>query len=324
MTSEQLLCQALGLYNLQQPEPEFIRHNENMTYRINCADKTYVLRIHKPVEGFSTGIFNMNHRRAELVYSELDIIYALKNGTDLPMQTPVCGINGGLVQSLSDNTPVTLLEWVEGETVENAGTTPEILKYSGKLMAEMHAFFLQKSELSKRYIRYDYDQTILPRIAERIESAARAEILTTEQMRTVLKALDEICRRFDELDSIQEKHLVHADLGKSNVIIAPDGRLTPIDFSLCGYSHFYMDIGGIFGLDCNDEGRKHIIEGYKSVRNCVINPRYIEPYLALSVLLFIAGQYERAKDWAWFPGHMERWRRDIFEPLADKASFILV
>jgi Ser/Thr protein kinase RdoA (MazF antagonist) len=123
---------------------------------------------------------------------------------------------------------------------------------------------------------------------------------------------------------LQEKHIVHADLGKSNVIVGTDGRLTPIDFSLCGYSHFYMDIGGIFGLNHDDENRKHIIEGYKSVRNCEINPRYVEPYFSLGVVLFIACQYERAKNWDWFPGNMERWCRDIFQPLADKRSFITI
>jgi len=84
-----------------------------------------------------------------------------------------------------------------------------------------------------------------------------------------------------------------------------------------------MDIAGIFGLNHNDENRKHIIEGYKSVRNHEIIPRYVEPYLALGVVLFIACQYERAREWEWFPGNMERWCRDIFQPLADRQAFIL-
>jgi len=146
----------------------------------------------------------------------------------------------------------------------------------------------------------------------------------SEQARTILRALDETRRRFDELDAMREKHIVHADLGKSNVIAGADGRLTLIDFSLCGYSHFYMDIGGIYGLNHDDEGRRHIIEGYKSVRDCEIIPRYIEPYFALGIILFIAGQYERAKDWDWFPGHMERWCKDVFRPLGDDAEFILI
>ena len=323
MTTSDILSEALSLYSLKQPQAEFIRHNENMTYKITGIDGQYILRIHKPIEGFSPDPYNMDYSRDDLIQNELDIISALKNGTDLSMQTPVYGINGGLVQILTDGTPVTLLKWVEGQTVESAGMTTEILKDSGKLMAQMHTFFSQKAELDKRHIRYNYDQTILPRIAGRIDNAARAGIVKHEQVRTILRSLDEMRRRFDELDNIQEKHIVHADLGKSNVIIGTDGQLTPIDFSLCGYSHLYMDMGGIYGLNHNDEGRRHIIEGYKSVRKCEINPRYIEPYLAMGVVLFIACQYERAKGWDWFPGNMERWCRDIFGPLADNTEFIL-
>ena len=322
-TSEQLLTEALGLYCLEQPQAELIRHNENMTYKITDMDTNYVLRIHKSIEGFSADIYNRNYDHIEMVLNELAVISSLKNGTALPVQTPVRGRNGGLVQVLTDSTPVTLLEWVEGITVESTGVTPEIAKDSGKMMAEMHMHLSKEAETGKQYVRYDYDQSILPGIAERIEHAACFGAITPEQARTIIKSLDETRQRFDELDHIQEKHIVHADLGKSNIIIGKDGRLTPIDFSLCGYSHFYMDIAGIFGLNHNDENRKHIIEGYKSVCNREIIPRYIEPYLALGVVLFIACQYERAREWEWFPGNMERWCRDIFQPLVDRQAFIL-
>jgi Ser/Thr protein kinase RdoA (MazF antagonist) len=257
---EHLLSEALGLYILKQPKAELIRHNENMTYKITDADKKYVLRIHKRVEGFSTDIHGMSFSHMELVQGELNIISALKNGADILVQTPVYGLNGILVQSLSDGTPVTLLEWIEGQTVENAGMTPEILRNSGKLMAKIHSFFSQCNEIEKKYSRYSYDQSTLTHIADKIESAARVEAISNEQAHIILNALDEARRRFDELDAIQEKQIIHADLGKSNVIVGPDGQLTPIDFSLCGYSHFYMDIGGIYGLNHNDESRKHILE----------------------------------------------------------------
>ena len=319
------------MYSLKRPQAELIRHNENMTYRLfdvdtdADADKNYVLRIHKSVEGFSTDIYNKSYRRIDLVQSELDIVSDLKNGTDLPIQTPVRSKSGRLVHALEDGTPVTLLEWVEGKTVEDVGITPEIAYESGKMIAVMHTFFSKQNPTVKLYTRYDYDQTLLPHIADKIEGAARLGAIKQEQARTIINALDETRRRFDELDNMQEKHIVHADLGKSNIIVGTDGRLTPIDFSLCGYSHFYMDIGGIFGLNHDDVIRKSIIEGYISVRrNCEIDPRYIEAYFSLGVVLFIACQYERAKNWDWFPGNMERWCRDIFEPLAGKRTFITI
>ena len=130
--------------------------------------------------------------------------------------------------------------------------------------------------------------------------------------------------RFNELDKIQDKCIVHADLSKTNMILNPNGQITPIDFSLSGYSHYYMDLGGLFGHIYSDVERKYILEGYKSVCQREINPYNIEPYFALQVILFIACQYERAKGWDWFADTMERWCRDIFKPLVNKTAFLLV
>lgn len=103
-----------------------------------------------------------------------------------------------------------------------------------------------------------------------------------------------------------------------------DNRIAPIDFSLCGYSHFYMDIGGLFGHIDSDTDKRHLLEGYESVRDIEIKPHYIEPYFALQVILFIACQYERAAEWDWFGSAMERWCRDIFKPLAERTDFLLI
>lgn len=324
MVTEQILIQALKLYSFTQPRAEFIRHNENITYKITDVEKEYVLRVHRPIEGFSTGILGMEISQIELIQSELDIIMDLGENTDLPMQKSVYGTNGSLVQVLADGTPVTLLEWVSGQTVDSIELSPYILVDSGKLMAQMHSFFQDNIKPPKHYVRYCYNQTILPKITERIENAAHIEIITPRQTNAIVKALREIRKRFDELDSLYEKQIVHADLMKGNVIIGAGGQLTPIDFSLCGYSHFYMDIGTIYGLSHDDVGRKNIILGYKSVRNSEINPRYIEPYFALGVLLFIACQYERARDWDWFPGNMKRWCGDIFQPLGNVTPFVKI
>jgi len=194
--------QALSLYNLKQPQADFIHHNENMTYKITDAGKAYVLRVHKPVEGFSVDIFDTNHSKIERIQSELEIISGLRNNTTIPMQAPVAGTNGSLVQTLADSTPITLLEWVTGETVNNIEMTPDILKDSGKMIGEMHSFL---SSAGKAYTRPAYDQSLLLRIAERIENAAYLEIIKPEQARIIEKALGEMRKRFDELDTMYER-----------------------------------------------------------------------------------------------------------------------
>lgn len=317
---DQLIILALELYNLIQPTAEFIRHNENITYKITDIDKKYVLRIHKPVIGYSLDIFNMNDY-GKLIDSELSIIESFKSN-GLLVQTPIKGKNGNFIQYLNDNTAVSLLEWIEGDTIDNVEMTPIILYEIGKTVATMYAFFIENS--SNQYYRYNYDQKLLVSVKHKMLLANQNKTITNEQLNLINDTLDEISKRFDELDNKFKKIIVHADLSKSNMIITADGSIVPIDFSLNGYSHFYMDIGGLFATFTNIEERKHLIDGYKVIRNVEINPYYIEPYFALQVLLFIACQYEKATHWDWFEKAMKRWCKEIFEPIITQKRFIFI
>jgi len=319
MESKSLLAEALSLYSLNNPESLHIRHNENMTYKIIDDNKPYVLRIHKPIEGFDVDFYGMPYGNVEIIQNEGKIIAALKNKTDLPMQTPAYGKNGRFVQSVSGGIPVTMLEWVDGQTFEEVDVTPTLLKASGAMIAKIHMLFAKKDN-GKPYVRFNYDQTLLLAIKQKIKSAAQTEIITPRQERIILNAINEMHKRLDELDKIEKKHIVHADLTNSNIIIGEDGRLTPIDFSLCGYSHFYMDIAGLYAA--SENGLKYIIDGYKSIRECEINPRYLELYFALQIVLFVAGQYKRANEWDWFEECVERWCRETFKPLAENIEII--
>jgi hypothetical protein len=78
-TSE-ILFEALSLYSLDNPKSELIRHNENMTYKVIDSDKQYVMRIHKPIDGFSPILSNIDCTRGTLIRNELNIITALKSG----------------------------------------------------------------------------------------------------------------------------------------------------------------------------------------------------------------------------------------------------
>ena len=83
------------------------------------------MRIHKPIAGFTNAFFPVN-RGMSKVQNELEIITALRVNTPLPMQSPVAGLNGRLVQTLPDGTIVTMLEWVDGQDVDDIEKTDEI------------------------------------------------------------------------------------------------------------------------------------------------------------------------------------------------------
>jgi thiamine kinase-like enzyme len=124
------------------------------------------------------------------------------------------------------------------------------------------------------------------------------------------------------LDDKEESCIpVHSDLSKSNIIYS-GGNPIPIDFSLSGYSYFYMDIGSLFGHFIKDEERETIIRGYRSITGEAVEQFFIEPFLVLQVILFIACQHEKAAKLEWFTGAMDRWCRDLFVPLAEKKPFL--
>jgi len=51
--------------------------------------------------------------------------------------------------------------------------------------------------------------------------------------------------------------------------------------------------------------------------------RYIEPFFALGVLLFIVCQHDKIYMQDWFGGAVERWRKIIFNPLINNKNFVL-
>jgi len=141
---------------------------------------------------------------------------------------------------------------------------------------------------------------------------------------TLLSALDAMQERFAALDARQTTILTHADLSLSNMVVSAAGDVTPIDFGLSGYSHYQMDIGGLFSHIQKAEDRQMLLRGYESAHGFACDMRSVEPYFALQVLLFIATQYERAVEWEWFSDALVRWCGDIFTPLADGKPFLLL
>jgi Ser/Thr protein kinase RdoA (MazF antagonist) len=129
-----LLDEALTRYGFRGCDAEFIRHNENMTFRVGGK---YLLRIHKHREGFTTDPIYEGYDRARLYENELALITHLKT-REMQMQTPVSNLNGELVTRLSDGTPATVLTWLEGHTVDKSELFPPLCRKIGGMTAELH------------------------------------------------------------------------------------------------------------------------------------------------------------------------------------------
>jgi thiamine kinase-like enzyme len=161
--------------------------------------------------------------------------------------------------------------------------------------------------------RFSYDQKLLDRLVAKAEQGEK--YLSAEAIRSIIKALKAVSLIMDEMDTSEVKLLVHADPSFGNMIWTNE-RVGLIDWSLSGYAHSYMDLGGLMGATSDREEQRLLIKGWESIRGKV-NRRYLDAYFSLSVLLFVCCQHTRAMEWNdWFPAALKRWQETIFDPLS--------
>lgn len=318
-----LLKEALYNYEIQHPQIEFIRHNENQIYKLKDMqlNNQYVIRIHKPRSDFSLDIFGDKKPSIDLLVSEMNLLNAISKNTEIPVQIPIKSKNGDFVTVLSDGTPVTLLTWVDGKTVEEIELTDKVLFKIGEMLGRFHDFSKKWSK-NINLNRYSYDKNLLINMLSKIETSVKLNVFSSEQFKVIVDAINGIIDCINELDlQKNSKGIVHSDLSKSNLIMN-NGRITPIDFSLCGNSHYYMDLGSLFSHFDKQEQRSCIISGYKSIIDEDIEVKYIEAFMVFQIVLFISTHIASAPQWDWFNAALNRWCKEFFIPFSNKTPFI--
>lgn len=318
---ESLVFNVLEQYDFTNPKIEFIRHNENITYKCIDGENTYLIRIHKPIDGFSLGIYRDNEKSTEYIASEMKLLYSINKKDGFILQKPVKNKKGLLVSVLPNGILATVLEWVQGEDISQITISKDIAEAIGSMIANFHC---STSKLEKKKItRYSYDKNILPLIDSELTLAQKSNHITNEQLFVMKDTLHMIEKTMSELEKMQgTAGFIHADLSPSNMILS-NKRIVPIDFSLSGFGYYYMDIAGILA-QLNDLAlRKNIIDGYEKAAQTKILVKHIEPFFALCVLLYIACQHDKASKEDWFEQAVVRWCEKIFRPVNCNNSFVL-
>lgn len=318
-----LLKEALYNYEIENFQIEFIRHNENETYKVKDTklNNQYVIRIHKSSTDFSLDIFGDKKHSIDLLIREMNILNAISENTEIPVQIPIKNKNGEFVTVLSDKTLVTLLTWVDGNTVEEIELTDKVLFKIGEVVGKFHRFSKNWSE-SSNFNRYSYDKSLLISMISKIKRGVELNIFSSEQFKVIEDAVNEIINRINELDlQKNSKGIVHSDLSKSNLIMN-NGQIVPIDFCLCGNSYYYMDLGSLFSHFNKQEQRSCIISGYKSIIDEDIDTKYIEAFMVFQIILFISTHIKNAQKWDWFNDTLNIWCKEIFIPFSNNIAFI--
>ncbi len=233
MQAKQLETQ-LRLWNgLKGGKATLINLSENHTFRIDMADGAkHIIRVHRPL-----------YQSLAAIKSELLWLQALKNDTDLPLITPLAGVDGELVQQValgnSKTSYAVRFAFEEGQEGDNANLH-DIFADLGRFAAICHSH-VERWQMPASFFRPTWNlNTILDknglwgdwRKAPKVE----AEILEILE-----KA--EVKARFKLSKYGTEKHrfgLIHADMRFANVLV-DNGKSRLIDFDDCGFGWFAYD-----------------------------------------------------------------------------------
>lgn len=301
LQQQKLVNEALAHYHISVSAIEFIRHNENLTCRVRDGEKSYVLRIRRPVEGFQLNIFETGFTPMELMTGEMKILQHLKYNADFPVQVPVCTESGSLVCTLNDGSPACLLEWLDGQALEGDPDGAHAAEL-GALAAHLHD--------SLRGIdvpRPDYSHGRIQTMQREITAAYELGHITEKQFAVCGDTLREIDRVMTELDSVPSaRSLIHSDMSLGNIIRTPRG-LAPIDFSLSGYGYRAQECGMIASNYESEDCQRSVCEGYARASGIEVDMHHLDAFFSMSVLLFISAQHGRFHGEEWFGEAMDRW-----------------
>lgn len=309
-----MIEEAVSYYNFSVCDSEFIRHNENMTYKVKKNDKSYLMRIHKPIQGFNLDLIRMNESHLNQIEDEIKLLEYITYNSDLGTQKVIKNRNGQSVTKLKDGTPVTVLEWIEATTLEKLVMTNEIALNVGIMLGKLHRS-VRSLNLAHRY---QYNEILISEMLNECAKAYENKHFNEEQTRIVNSTLYYIRDYF--LQHQESLVLVHSDLGKSNMLF-DNKKVIPIDLSLSGYSVPEMDLASVY-CHINDETlNAEILKGYRSAIDNNINEEAIKICICFQILLFVICQHNIVATKPWFSDKLNEWCKQQFIPLTTKKEF---
>lgn len=234
-----LVKAALQAYPIVSPTITFLRHNENITFRVvdRQTNETYLLRIHAPL----TEAFQGERQQPEMIASELCWLEALSNETELTLQRPVRTKNSELVALVEGNQeaiPCSLLHWLEGEPFPDIPSTVQATRL-GTIVATLHAH-ARAWIIPETFTRPAYDLAFHEQQINKLASGVSMGVIREEDYATIQGTLACVLAVLGQAQELLL--LIHADLHCGN-LLASGKAVYPIDFSLSGFGLPLFDLG---------------------------------------------------------------------------------
>lgn len=258
---------ALAAYAIEGCSLSFIRHSDNVTFRVVTADsRSFLLRIHVPI----TQAMGNHGADDNAVNSELLWLEALNQDIGLALPYPVRNQDGVLVTSVipeNSANPVhcTLLHWLEGETYQRDLESEQTAHQIGLILAKLHNHASQW-EIPQGFHRPRRDSAYFEGVLKALQPAmedGRVSAMDYFELETSIAILTGMLRSLDEDRGIFG--IMHADAHKGNMLYH-DGEIRLIDFSFCASGNYMFDIGICFS-DMQEALHWCFLEGYQSLRS---------------------------------------------------------
>ncbi len=278
--------QALACYPIASPSIQFLRHSDNLTFKITQGtdDKKFVLRIHKP---FTRNLADLR-QQPRAILSELLWMDALAKDAGIPVPPVVRNNAGQLITSVqlsSDGqiVPCSMLGWLDAEPYRpDAPEIENLAMQLGRLMARMHTHASQWQP-PEGFLRPRSGPEHILQIMDKLLPGIQMGIIQPEDYSVIKMTAEKIRDIVITIDRTPENwSLIHNDLHTGNWLYRGE-KVFPIDFSLCGYRVSplrYRHCAGSLGSE-NPALRRSFINGYLEKRNCQgISPGRWKPFLS--------------------------------------------
>ncbi|CAG7629982.1 hypothetical protein PAESOLCIP111_03155 [Paenibacillus solanacearum] len=291
-------------YSFDDPTVEFIRHNENMTYKVidNGSEDAYLLRIHKPITKNMQGV----QTTREAIRSELQYLLAWSSHSEMPVQIPVPNRNGELVSRIvieGEEVHCSVLKWIYGDTMSKSDfANRETVSALGKRLASLHQFS-QSFENDSSWIRPEYGIAWVNTMLTKLRSGETMGVITTEEFHLLEHAVLLVIDRMKGWSTgFETRGFIHADIHYSNLIRTSRG-ISFIDFGLSGFGYYAMDVA-LGALFTASELRDELLSGYVSMGSGIIDIAQLEDLMFLNISDYYAFLVSRTEKHMWIREHI--------------------
>ncbi|AJS60559.1 phosphotransferase enzyme family protein [Paenibacillus sp. IHBB 10380] len=321
--NDKMISEILREYPIHVSSTAFIRHNENLTYKVTdeVNGMSYLLRIHKAVTPNLSGL----QHTYEGLKVEMTLLQELNARTDILMQTPVRNTVGEWVTQWTEEGEViqsTLLQWIEGRDVQKDEViSKEHIIHLGEQVSNLHQFGrttgIRTSEFRPTHAGIAENESML----KQLELGVSLGIFSADDYIILKRFFEVLNSRLETYPQTSDTWgIIHADINKGNLLVTQHG-IAIIDFCLFGYGYYLYDVAGSV-LSFKPDERDHFIAGYTSKSSAFTEKdmKLLEGVMILSILGFYAFHLENEDKHPWMRERMPTFCNKYCLPFIDNQS----